>query len=274
MTQVQNGTSSESTTSKDFNIPEMLLNVLFLLFLNLFNSFAFTETQENFVTPLLEETVVESPAFVTFKQFHQAVNASLPYLAEPLSKKKRAKLFAKNVLAYPDFMNYAVTVGNITSTDELAMYLAQVLYQSNGFKHNCDPACKDPSSPNCAGLKLNTTVYTSPVNYYGRGYLWIQGQSAYTDCNRELFGEDSTLILYPDAIRASETINWATSAWYWKRFVHPIMTTFGSTIKILRPSQCNGSAVTPTTEATNSWNIYAAILKIFSPTTGPSTQFC
>ena len=229
---------------------------------------------QSFVSPLIDSDTASSPAFITVSQFFQAVNASLPYLATPLSNSTIDDMFHKNLYTYPDFMNYAVKIGNITTTNEMAMYLANVLYQSNGLTLAYDPICEDPKSEGCLSLGLSTTVHASNVNYYGRGYLWIQGQSAYSDCARDLFGQDSTLIIYPDAIRASTTLNWATTAWYWRRLVQPSMTTFGSTIKLIRPGHCNGSAAAPKAEATAAWNIYMAILKILAPTSAPSSSYC
>lgn len=223
---------------------------------------------------LIDSSVAASPAFITSDQFLQAYNASLPFLPTPLANETIAQMRINNQFAYPDFMNYAVITGNITTTNELAMYLANVLYQSNGLMTRVDPACQDPSSGNCLGLNLNTTVFGSSVNYYGRGYLWIQGQSAYTDCANDMFGNDATLLMYPDLIRISPTMSWATTAWYWKRFIQPAMSTFGSTIKLIRPSQCNGSLASPTPESQAAWNIYVAILKVIAPTTGPSSSYC
>lgn len=229
---------------------------------------------QGFVSPILDPEVISSPAFITSQQFYQALNVSLPFLPSPISNSTLTRTIEKNRYVYPDFINYSIKIGNITTMDEMAMFLAQVLYQSNGLSANCDPACKDPGSTNCMNLNLNTTVFSSNVNYYGRGYLWIQGQSAYTECAKDLFGNDSTLLIYPDAIRASDSLNWAATSWYWRRMVQPNMSTFGSTIKLIRPSHCNGSAAAPKPEATNAWNLYAAILKILAPTSPPSSSYC
>ena len=223
-------------------------------------------------SPLLHSSTVSSPAYITIDQFTQAVNSSLPFL--PSFNNTKLPSDEKYRFMYPDFMNYAIMVGNITTTNELAMYLANVLYQSNGLKNNIDPACQNPQSGNCLGLNLNATNYGTNVNYYGRGYLWIQGQSMYTDCANDMFGNDATLLLYPDLIRISSTMNWATTAWYWHRYIQPYMNTFGSTVKLIRPTQCNGSLASPTPESQAAWNIYVAILKVIAPTTGPSSSYC
>lgn len=239
------------------------------LLIGIFNSVSST-----FVSPLIDSDTANSPAFITAPQFFKAINASLPFLATPLSNSTIEAMVHKNLYTYPDFMNYAVKIGNITTPDEMAMYLANVLYQSNGLTINYDPICQKPKSSNCLSLGLNRTVHGTQVNYYGRGYLWIQGQSAYSDCASDLFGDDSTLLLYPEVIRASTTMNWATTAWYWRRFVKPNMTSFGSTIKLIRPDHCNGSSAEPKPEATAAWSIYMEILKILAPTSPPSSSFC
>lgn len=245
----------------------LLKHLQFPLFTGLFG-FAFGQS------PLIDSSVASSPAFITSAQFLQAYNASLPFLPSQLSNTTIAQMTVNNQFTYPDFMNYAVIMGNITTTNELAMYLANALYQSNGLTTRVDPACQDPNSGNCLGLNLNANVFGSNVNYYGRGYLWLQGQSIYTDCANDMFGNDATLQLYPDLIRNSPTMSWATTAWYWKRFIQPSMSTFGSTFNLITPSQCNGSSTSPTPESQAAWNIYVAILKIIAPTTGPSSSYC
>ena len=233
--------------------------------------FSLVSSSDSSNSPLLHPSVVSSPAFITMDQFTQAVNASFPFLPSAKSGNFTSN---KYQLVYPDMMNYAVMLGNITTTNELAMYLANVLYQSNGLRLSYDPACEDPQSGNCLGLNLNTTVFGTNVNYYGRGYLWIQGQSMYSDLANDMFGNDATLLLYPDLIRISPTMNWASTAWFWRRYIQPYMNTFGSTVKLMRPSQCNGSVTLPTPELQAAWNIYAAILSVLSPTTGPSSSYC
>lgn len=242
---------------------------LFPLFMGIFKL-----SSSTFISPLIDSDTASSPAFITGAQFFKAVNASLPFLPNRLSNSTIEAMTYKNLYTYPDFMNYAVKIGNITTLDEMAMYLANVLYQSNGLTLNYDPICEKPKSSNCLNLGLNATVHGTQVNYYGRGYLWLQGQSAYSDCARDLFGNDSTLLLYPDSIRVSTTMNWATTAWYWRRFVKPNMTTFGSTVKLIRPDHCNGSSAEPKPEATAAWNIYMEILKILAPTSPPSSSYC
>ena len=252
----------------NINIP--IISFLFFLTIAL----RLTRAQTSFTSPLIDPAAAQSPVFITYNQFNQAVTASLMYLPYPINDTTVMAMPILNQYAYPDFMNYAVKIANITTMDEMAMYLAQVLYQSNGLTRNVDPACADPKSSNCATLNLSTNMYGVPVNYYGRGFLWIQGKSAYINCAQDLFGNDSTLITYPDAILESQLINWATTSWYWNRFVQPSVSSFGSTTKIIRPSQCNGSAAAPTPELIAAYNIYVAILKILAPMSAPTTYYC
>lgn len=246
----------------------ILLATLFSLFLAVLKASSLGKTNA-----LLLDRVTSSPAFITQDQWYLAYNASLPYLATPLTNITDHFTYLKNY-TYPDFMNYAVTIGNISSIDELAQYYAQMLYQSNGFMLSMDPACYNATSANCQALGLNTTVFGVDVNYYGRGYLWIQGQSAYSSLCRDMFGSDSTLLLYPDALSTHKAVNFATSAWYWRTFVAPGRTNYGSTTAILRPTTCNGSVTNPTAASVAAWNVYVAVLKILSPSATPSSGFC
>lgn len=224
-------------------------------------------------SPLVLERVAESPAFITQDQWLAAYNASLPYLAVPLNNSSRPFDFIPKT-SYPSFINYAITIGNITTLDELAQYYAQLLYQSNGFLLTKDPACYDQGSENCQALGLSAESYGLKVNYYGRGYLWLQGESMYRAVSSDLFGQDVSLLVHPDAITHNPSLNFATSAWLWKTLVAPGRTNFGSTTAALRPTTCNGSPTQPTPSSVAAWNVYVAVLKVLSPEAVPSSGFC
>jgi predicted chitinase len=177
-------------------------------------------------------------------------------------------------MSYPSFINYAISIGNVSSVDEMAQFYAQILYQSNGFMLTKDPACYNETSANCQALGLETQAYGVNVNYFGRGYLWLQGASAYRAANADLFGKDVTLLVDPDIISRHRPLNFATSAWFWKTFVAPGRTNFGSTTAILRPTTCNGSPTNPTASSVSAWNVYVAVLKVLSPSSIPSSGFC
>ncbi len=222
---------------------------------------------------LVLDRVASSPAFITQDQWFAAYNATLPYLSVPLHNISHPHKFISN-MSYPSFINYAVTIGNISSVDELAQYYAQILFQSNGFMLSKDPACYNETSTNCQALGLQTQAYGVDVNYYGRGYLWLQGASTYRAANSDLFGHDVTLLVDPNSISKHRSLNFATSAWFWKTFVAPGRTNYGSTTAVLRPTTCNGSPTNPTASSVAAWNVYVAILKVLSPDSTPSSGFC
>ena len=58
-------------------------------------------------------------------------------------------------------------------------------------------------------------------NYRGRGILQITGRSNYTQCSRDLFGDD-TLAQNPDLLRTPEYAI-ITACWFWyKNVLNPI----------------------------------------------------
>jgi len=69
---------------------------------------------------------------------------------------------------YNNFHSQLKTKGNIQTKREAAMFLSQILWESDGLQAKAEYACKDSGCPGVYG----TSIYTDQ-NYYGRGYIQL-----------------------------------------------------------------------------------------------------
>ena len=67
------------------------------------------------------------------------------------------------------FIKNAGPDGGITSKTELAMFMAEIMWESGGLYYKAELACKDN---NCAGSYVDN-VGLSGKYYYGRGYIQL-----------------------------------------------------------------------------------------------------
>lgn len=227
-------------------------------------------TQSGQLNKLIFDSVAQSPAFVSRSQFVEAWTAAIPYLPIPNN------VTFLDPLEYPIFMNTAVMVGNINNATQLAMYFAQVLYDTNGLsigkvvpcsRFGNQQACQDYSSINVN----NTGAYQSgnyTANYFGRGRLFIEGVNTFMASSQALYGSD---VLYqaPGTVHMDLNVAWATSAWNWATNVGSVIgnsEAFGLTTKFLRPGDCSTSTSGQlSTNAGTAFNIYQEVLAVFDP---------
>lgn len=93
---------------------------------------------------------------------------------------------------------------------EQAMLLANLIWESAGFQHREELACKGVSrpTPRCPyGL------------YHGRGWIQLSWDYNYRSASRAIFG-DMRLYAVPD-ILLKDDVAWQTAVWYWKENVRP-----------------------------------------------------
>jgi hypothetical protein len=179
--------------------------------------------------------------------------------------------------SYPDFLNSAILIGRVKSVPELAMYWAQLLYQSDGLRQPVDPICANATSPQCIDMGLSATINGVSSNYFGRGYLWLTGASSYTAAANNIFGNDTTILTNPGSVRHIHEINYAVSAWKWKNFVRKSvggLSTFGATTQALRPFDCTKDPLNQSPNAVTAYNVYVAVLKAISPSSIPLVGLC
>ncbi|RWS07222.1 Lysozyme-like domain-containing protein [Dinothrombium tinctorium] len=121
----------------------------------------------------------------------------------------------------PTFEQYEAVVsqctkkGAITSKLELAMFMAQILWESGGLRYKREIGCEKNE---CANIYDNSVGLPDKA-YYGRGYMMLTHSYNYKAASHELYG-DNRLIEDPDLVADDEQVAWATAFWFWKRNVH------------------------------------------------------
>jgi len=116
---------------------------------------------------------------------------------------------------YNYIVNLASKAGNITTKRELAMFLAQILWESDGLKAVREYACLS-GCPN----EYKTSDDVPGKSYYGRGYIQLTWAGNYKSASYDLFNDDR-LYKNPDLVAENEELSWATAFWYWKKHVKP-----------------------------------------------------
>lgn len=222
-------------------------------------------TESGQVNRMIFDSVAKSPAFVSTAQFVDAWNAAIPFLQKP------ENVTRLNILQYPNFMNTAVTIGKINNATQLAMYFAQILYETNGLtissvmpcsKFGDSAACSDYSAANVN----NSGGYCPCVDYHGRGKLFIENANDYKAASQAVFNSD-IIFRNPSHVAKYPQVGWATSAWNWATNVGSLIGSsdaFGLTTKFLRPNDCAQSEG-QSDAATKAFQIYQQVLAVFDP---------
>lgn len=232
-------------------------------------------TPYNQVNLMVFDEAATSPAFISRSQYYNAFMMAQPYLPFPKN------VSALDIFSYPSFINTAVLIANISSQQEMAMYLAQVIYETNGLTFRVVPPCSSLSNctvcSNYTSKHVNNTGGVDGINYYGRGHLYIQNASEYLAVSQALFNDDS-LLRNPNFLVNSYSVAWATAAWKWKTYVKPVLggsDAFGLTTKYLRPADCavpqNGNQ---TQQATTAFQIYEQVLSAIQPNLTANSAGC
>lgn len=171
---------------------------------------------------------------------------------------------------YKAFVNNAATAGGIASKTELAMFLAEIMWESGGLIYKSEIACK---TNNCAG-SYSDAVGLPGKFYYGRGYIQLTWGANYKEASTALFNDDR-LLQNPDLVASNEDYAWDVSFWYWKSRVKPTLNNsfnFGLATKAINGAlECSGSN---TDKATKRYKIYTEILKVFEPSATPIEAGC
>jgi predicted chitinase len=103
--------------------------------------------------------------------------------------------------------------GQITTTQEAAMALANFLHESDGLRAKREYACANGN--NCPG-SYRTPGCDAPGQYYfGRGYIQLSWCYNYRPASQDLFGDDR-IVRNPDLVATDEQIAWDTAFWFWK----------------------------------------------------------
>ncbi|KAJ2359230.1 hypothetical protein IWW50_001520 [Coemansia erecta] len=163
--------------------------------------------------------------------------------------------------------------GGFTSAREAAMFLANILWESDGLQAKEEYDCKD--LPDWCAQNYKTPEDVSGKTYWGRGYIQLTWHYNYEAASEGLYGDDR-LTKDPSQVATNEDTAWAVSFWFWKENVHSDpgvqAGNFGSSInKINGALECKGAAQD---KAKKRYEMYTAILPIFAPSEKPKEAGC
>lgn len=106
------------------------------------------------------------------------------------------------------------TVGGITSKRELAMFIAQVMKESDGLR-----AKEEYCSRTARGCPhANNNGGAPGKKYHGRGYIQLTHAYNYKEASRAIYGDDR-LLRNPELVATNEDVAWRTAFWFWKKNV-------------------------------------------------------
>lgn len=160
---------------------------------------------------------------------------------------------------YNSFMSQ-MSRGRVSSKQEAAMVLAQLLHESGGLVYKREIACAQTFCPE----HYRTPGCDAPGRYYyGRGYIQLTWCYNYIAASQDLYG-DVRLVNNPDQVADIEDYAWATAFWYWSKNVHDnggATGQFGATTNAINGGlECVGG---PNDKAQARFRIYGNIRAAF-----------
>ncbi|CAG7711909.1 unnamed protein product [Allacma fusca] len=141
---------------------------------------------------------------------------------------------------YTSFVNN-LSKGSITTKEEAAMALAQIIHESDGLKAKKEYKCVNTG---CPGVYTQSNCDVAGKTYYGRGYIHLTWCSNYKAASTDLYGNDR-LVKDPDVVATDEDVSWQTTFWFWKKNVHSrtgvSQGKFGVTTRGINGGECTNS---------------------------------
>ncbi|KAJ1913391.1 hypothetical protein IWQ60_009231 [Tieghemiomyces parasiticus] len=182
-----------------------------------------------------------------------------------------------------DFREYLTSQGAISTTQEAAMFLAQLLWESNGLRNKEEIGCANNA---CPGRYVTDLDYSSietvdgkktnvTQQYYGRGYIQLTWATNYLAASKDIFGDDR-LWRNPSLVATDEVTAWRTTFWFWKKNVHGTSGVqsrhFGAATNAINGAlECTGSDYS---KAQARYDLYTKVLAIVSPDATPNPSGC
>lgn len=152
----------------------------------------------------------------------------------------------------------------ITSKREAAMFLAQVVHESDGLR------AKKEYHPPPNAYDFNN----NGVQFCGRGYMQLTWRANYEAASQSLYN-DSRLVIDPELVANHEDIAWNTAFWYWKDRVHDVPGVidghFGVSTNAINRNECGSGRIQ---RAKNRFEKYVKVLKALGINEPPIETGC
>jgi len=201
---------------------------------------------------------------VSWDEFLAAWTAGKQYLPD-------ANIQQPTKAQYDVFIAEAGPAGGITTRMELAMFLAQIMWESGGLIYKSELAC---AQNNCAGSYVDSVGLPDKF-YFGRGYMQLTWGANYQKASQALYNDDR-LLQNPEQVASDEKAAWDVSFWYWNAMVKPTLGSsnqFGVSTKAINGALECGSG--PNIDrARKRFQVYAEVLKVFDPSQTPVETGC
>ena len=112
---------------------------------------------------------------------------------------------------YNGFINSADFAG-IENRNELARYLALLMFKSDGFRFREDPHFADfTMNPD----NIESDPSRPDKSYHGRGYLMLTNASNYRSASKDIFGDQNILLDNPEKVADEEWLAFTSAGWLW-----------------------------------------------------------
>lgn len=152
--------------------------------------------------------VCATPAgtFITYDEFANAVVNAISGYPRPTQ------------VQYNSFIQ-GLPKGLITTKEEAAMFLAQILHESDGLRAKAEYRCKDNG---CPGEYVTPGCDSPGQMYFGRGYIQLSWCYNYRAASQDLLGGNQ-LVESPNLVATDENLAWNTAFWFWKVYIYQII---------------------------------------------------
>ncbi|KAJ1733822.1 hypothetical protein LPJ72_002670 [Coemansia sp. Benny D160-2] len=202
---------------------------------------------------------------ITCEKFNKAVSEASSAIGQNYPTPSSAQCNA--------FLKGMKPEGDISSAEEAAMFLANILWESDGLRAKEEYSCVD--NPDQCAQTYKTAEDTAGKTYWGRGYIQLTWQYNYKAASEGLYGDDR-LVSDPEMVSTDEDTAWGVSFWYWKANVHSDAKVqagqFGASINDINGAlECKGAAQD---KAKKRYEMYKPILAIFAPDVQPIESGC
>ncbi|PVV01604.1 hypothetical protein BB560_003972 [Smittium megazygosporum] len=165
----------------------------------------------------------------------------------------------------------AVKDAEIGSRCEAAMFLAQVLWESDGLRSKEEKMCL---KTDCSGVYSSSLEF--PENsYHGRGFIQLTHAQNYQDASLYIYG-NSYLLEHPEVLVDDDAVSWSVSAFFWKEKVRisPKVRTcnFGYSTKMINGDlECSGRNQDISRKR---YLLYKTVLGVFEKNQEPNETGC